>query len=208
MGASLRISLWVERLATAMVAAMASLGTTSSIATDLDSVSPSMCRSVRKEAFDDAQRPDDDGPIATFATIVNTHSDEIVVLDESEPSASRFDAMVSDRTTGAQVAMDPNILGLLRSLTRTRSAARVEIVSGYRSAKLNEVLRKKGHNVASHSQHSLGHALDFRIVGLGPIELRKEIESLRWIGGIGTYESPTDRFVHADVGPDRRWKGK
>jgi uncharacterized protein YcbK (DUF882 family) len=75
------------------------------------------------------------------------------------------------------------------------------------------MLRKKGHNVASHSQHSLGHAVDFRIVppgdekGIDPYTLEREIRELGWVGGVGTYPSKSDWFVHADVGPHRRWGG-
>ena len=87
----------------------------------------------------------------------------------------------------------------------------MELVSGYRSPKLNEMLRKKGHHVASHSQHSLGHACDFRIVpegarvGIDPRVLEKEIRALGWQGGVGVYPTAGDWFVHADVGANRRW---
>jgi uncharacterized protein YcbK (DUF882 family) len=92
-------------------------------------------------------------------------------------------------------------------------AARIELVSGYRSPKLNEMLRKKGHHVASHSQHSLGHACDFRIVepsadrGIDPRVLEREIRGLGWEGGVGGYLTKDDWFLHADVGPNRRWDG-
>ena len=73
------------------------------------------------------------------------------------------------------------------------------------------MLRKKGHHVASHSQHSLGHACDFRIVppgaevGLDPRVVEEEIRKLGWDGGVGVYPTPSDWFVHADVGKNRRW---
>jgi uncharacterized protein YcbK (DUF882 family) len=85
------------------------------------------------------------------------------------------------------------------------------LVSGFRSPKLNEMMRKKGRHVASHSQHSLGHAVDFRIVppgstkGIDPRLLEKEIRALSWDGGVGVYPLATDWFVHADVGRNRRW---
>jgi uncharacterized protein YcbK (DUF882 family) len=93
---------------------------------------------------------------------------------------------------------------------------RIELVSGFRSPKLNEMLRKKGHHVASHSQHSLGHAVDFRIVvpndprdagpsAIDPRTLERAIRALGWDGGVGVYTSKDDWFVHADVGPNRRW---
>jgi uncharacterized protein YcbK (DUF882 family) len=90
---------------------------------------------------------------------------------------------------------------------------RIEIVSGYRSEKLNEMLRKKGHHVASKSQHSLGHAVDFRIVlpgaekGIDPRQLERDIRGLGWQGGVGVYLLEGDWFVHADVGPQRGWYG-
>ncbi len=92
-------------------------------------------------------------------------------------------------------------------------------------------MRKKGHHVASKSQHSLGHAVDFRIVlpdeaqredpppppgtkerrkrpkGMEPRLVEQEIRDLGWAGGVGTYPLWDDWFVHADVGPLRRWDG-
>lgn len=146
-----------------------------------------------------------------LATLVQTHTDERVVLDAATPTDDRFSALLADRVTGERHAFDPRLLELLRSLARKYPAARIELVSGYRSAKLNEALRKKGRNVASHSQHSLGHAVDFRIVpagadkGIDPRILEKDLRDLGWEGGIGVYPLTTDWFVHADVGKKRRW---
>jgi uncharacterized protein YcbK (DUF882 family) len=67
------------------------------------------------------------------------------------------------------------------------------------------MLRKKGHRVASHSQHSLGHAVDFRIIGLTPAQMKRAILKVGWEGGIGQYDKSSDLFVHADVGPKREW---
>ncbi len=152
-------------------------------------------------------------PPPLLATLVQTHTDERVPLDDVAPSQERFSALLADRVTGERHAFDPRLLGLLRSLAKRHPAARFELVSGYRSAKLNESMRKKGHHVASHSQHSLGHALDFRVVlggenrGLDPRSLEKEIRDLGWEGGVGVYPLSSDWFVHADVGKNRRWGG-
>lgn len=148
-----------------------------------------------------------------LATLVQTHTDERVPLDDATPTAERFSGLLADRVTGERHAFDPRLLDLLRSLARKHPAARIELVSGYRSAKLNEAMRKKGRHVASHSQHSLGHAVDFRIIpaaadrGLDPRVLEKEIRDLGWEGGVGVYPLSTDWFVHADVGKNRRWGG-
>lgn len=150
-------------------------------------------------------------PLPLLATLVQTHTDERVPLDDAAPTSDRFSALLADRVTGERHAFDPRLLDLLRALARKYPAARIELVSGYRSAKLNEAMRKKGRHVASHSQHSLGHAVDFRIVpsgaekGLDPRALEKEIRDLGWEGGVGVYPLSTDWFVHADVGKNRRW---
>jgi uncharacterized protein YcbK (DUF882 family) len=151
-----------------------------------------------------------------LATLAQTHTGERVLLDESSPPEPRFDALLADRVTGAQHAFDPRLLGLLRTMATLPEFAeaglpRIELVSGFRSPKLNEMMRKKGHHVASHSQHSLGHAVDFRIVpagatlGVDPRELERAIRATGWDGGVGVYTLKDDWFVHADVGPNRSW---
>jgi uncharacterized protein YcbK (DUF882 family) len=65
-------------------------------------------------------------------------------------------------------------------------ARRVEVVSGYRSDKLNEGLRKKGRHVAARSQHVLGNAIDFRLMGVPTVQLRAWVTRFHR-GGIGFY---------------------
>jgi uncharacterized protein YcbK (DUF882 family) len=147
-----------------------------------------------------------------LATLEQVHTGERVVLDPFEPTQGRFDDLVADRVTGDRHPLDEHLLLLLRALSAGHPGSRIELVSGYRSPKLNEMLRKKGHHVASHSQHSLGHACDFRIVpegdgrGLDPRVIESEIRALGWQGGVGVYPTRDDWFVHADVGRNRRWE--
>ncbi len=174
-------------------------------------VSRGSALSVKKSAA-----AEDGNPSPLLATLVQTHTDERVPLDDVAPSADRFSSLLADRVTGEEHSFDPRLLDLLRALAKKHGDAgpvRIELVSGYRSAKLNEMMRKKGRHVASHSQHSLGHAVDFRIVlpgeekGLDPRVLEREIRALGWDGGVGVYTLATDWFVHADVGRNRRWGG-
>jgi uncharacterized protein YcbK (DUF882 family) len=154
---------------------------------------------------------------AVLATLVQIHTGEHVVLGPDDPPGGRFDELLSDRTTGERHALDPRLLALLRSVAARVPGARIELVSGFRSPKLNERLRKKGHHVASHSQHSLGHAVDFRVIPEGSTEpmepaaieaLVRHLEPHAWDGGVGIYPGKDDRFVHCDVGPHRRWLGR
>lgn len=140
------------------------------------------------------------------------HDGTTLAIGEHAPDQARFERLVADRISGERIAMDPRLLALLRTVARTYPRARIELVSGFRSPKFNEMLRKKGHKVANQSQHSDGRAVDFRIfpegatAALDPFDveiwLRKE---QHWDGGIGVYPSKTDRFTHADVGKERRW---
>ncbi len=171
--------------------------------------------------------PETEGPPPVLATLSQTHTGERVILTAHEPTQARFDGMLADRATGQRTSLDPRLLELLRQLAAQHLGARIELVSGYRSLKLNEMLRKKGHHVASHSQHSLGNAVDFRIIpapntasvdggadsnsdgeAISPLEIEKAIRGLGWQGGVGTYMKKDDWFAHADVGPNRRWDGR
>jgi uncharacterized protein YcbK (DUF882 family) len=154
---------------------------------------------------------DDVEGLPLLATLEQVHTGEHVVLDPFSPTQQRFDDLVADRVTGEKHALDEHLLLLLRALAAEHPGARIELVSGYRSPKLNEILRKKGHHVSSHSQHSLGHACDFRIIpegqerGIDPRVLEVEIRALGWQGGVGVYPTHDDWFVHADVGRKRHW---
>jgi uncharacterized protein YcbK (DUF882 family) len=191
------------------LALLAALGSaTLQTPTGADARIPHTAGLATKKASD---AEDETPPPPLLSTLVQAHTGERVVLDQQSPSAERFDALLADRVTGASHPLDAHLLDLLRAIAARHPDARIELVSGYRSAKLNEMLRKKGHHVASHSQHSLGHAVDFRIVpdtatrGIDPRALEKEIRKLGWEGGVGTYPTPGDWFVHADVGPNRHW---
>jgi uncharacterized protein YcbK (DUF882 family) len=167
----------------------------------------SMGLSFRKEQPIEQQDSAESALVSTLGTLFNTHSGEAVALSKTEPTAERFASLVEDRVTGSRETMSPALLELLRALAEERAPARIDIVSGYRSWKLNEHLRKKGRRVASHSQHSLGNAMDFRIEGMSAKHLRLAIEASGWNGGIGYYPGAADRFVHADAGPKRTWIG-
>lgn len=213
--------LFPRRLVWAAFAAAASLPVTSPIA--IDRPLPVMSQAswgvgrgaslrARKEKDAREGEGEDDGAgvglIPTLATLVNTHTGELLVLSETEPTPSRLSAFLEDRAMKSRVEMSPALLDMLRSLVRERGAPRIEIVSGYRSPKRNEMMRKKGRNVASHSQHTLGMALDFRVEGMRVGDMVKALEELAWDGGLGRYDAKHDLFVHVDVGPRRRWRGK
>lgn len=167
----------------------------------------SLGMALRKDVReDDGRELTHDPSVETLATLYNLHSGEVLALSRTEPSIDRFSALLADRVTGSVEPLDPRLLELLRDIAKGTPGVRIELVSGYRSPKLNEMLRKKERNVASNSQHTLGHAVDFRLVGLSPAEMKKRIQATGWRGGIGQYDKKADWFVHADVGPKREWR--
>ncbi len=198
------------RAAVVLAAALLSSFVTAPVSTEPPSVRARPPGKVdRKQG---AEEPSPPHPL--LATLVDTHSPVRLGLDEVEPGQARFEALLRDPVLGSTHAIDPALLGLVRALAARHPLARIEVVSGFRSPKLNEALRKKGHHVASHSQHTLGHALDLRVIPDGaadpidPRALAAEIRRLGWGGGVGVYPQANDRFVHADVGPLRTWYGQ
>ena len=115
-----------------------------------------------------------------------------------------FQQFLRDHYTNQATRMDTRLLDVLERVAGKFSARRIEVVSGYRSPKYNLMLRKKGHQVARHSQHMEGHAVDFRIRGVETRQVLHYVRSQR-LGGVGFY--PHSQFVHCDTGPVRYWTG-
>ncbi|WP_047678909.1 MULTISPECIES: YcbK family protein [Xenorhabdus] len=78
----------------------------------------------------------------------------------------------------------------------------VQLISGYRSLKTNNMLRHKSSGVAKHSYHTRGQAMDFHIDGVELTHICKAALKMR-AGGVGFY--PKSNFIHIDTGPVRTW---
>ena len=141
--------------------------------------------------------------------IYNTWTHEYVAVDAAVAKAKtpalppeEVDHFLRCHFTNHQIKMDERLFGVLVAAADHFKAERVDIVSGFRAPKYNLMLRKKGHRVARDSQHTYGHAVDFRLPGVTTERLRDWARRLR-LGGVGYYQA--DRFVHVDVGPIRYW---
>lgn len=114
-----------------------------------------------------------------------------------------LERFLRDHYSGAIGAIDPALLGQLHAIVRTLECTRtIQIISGYRSAATNELLRRRGGGVARDSLHLAGQALDIRIPGVALADLRHAALGLR-AGGVGYY--PASDFVHIDTGRVRSW---
>ena len=142
--------------------------------------------------------------------LINIHNlwtDEFVAVEADAKAPAPVSQALVNRFlrchfTNHQTDMDGRLFGVLVKAANKFRVARVDIVSGFRAPKYNLILRKKGRRVARQSEHTFGHAVDFRLPGVTTERLRNWARTLR-LGGVGYYRD--DKFVHVDIGPVRYW---
>ncbi|MEP1207584.1 MAG: DUF882 domain-containing protein [Rhizobiaceae bacterium] len=98
--------------------------------------------------------------------------------------------------------MDPALLDLVWEVyQKSGSRKPIKVISGYRSPRTNNMLRRRGRKVARKSQHTRGKALDFFLQDVSVAKLRAlGLKAHR--GGVGYYAGS---FVHLDTGSVRHW---
>lgn len=145
--------------------------------------------------------------------VVNIHNlwtleTMVVSADDKDPIAipePTIDRFFRCHFTNAPIDMDPRLFGKLVEAARHFDSPQIDIVSAFRSPKFNLILRKKGREVARRSQHTLGHAVDFRLHGVSIKELHGWVRKQR-LGGVGFY--PHSKFIHMDTAQVRYWTGR
>jgi hypothetical protein len=143
-------------------------------------------------------------PVTTLFNVWTREALPIMPGQTQTSLASRFFPFLRDHYTNQVTHMDTRLIDVLSRVAGRFAAKRIEVVSGYRSPKYNLMLRKKGHQVARHSQHMEGNAVDFRIRGIATKQVLTYVKSMH-LGGVGFY--PHSQFVHSDTGPVRYWTG-
>ncbi|HVQ29359.1 MAG TPA: DUF882 domain-containing protein [Vicinamibacteria bacterium] len=139
----------------------------------------------------------------------NTHTNERLTVPYFADGSYLPDALTSlnsllrDPLTGDVHAIDPALFDILNDLRlATRSRSPFQVISGFRSAQTNAMLRAKSGGVAKHSLHMEGRAIDVRLSDTRSAVLRDAAIELQR-GGVGYYGGPD--FVHVDTGNIRRW---
>ncbi|HLX38861.1 MAG TPA: YcbK family protein [Candidatus Binataceae bacterium] len=120
------------------------------------------------------------------------------------PGALReIDFILRDWRQHEVKAMDPALLDLLVGIHhRLGTSQPFQIISGYRTAKTNALLRASSEGVAAHSLHIDGKAIDICVEGRSLANVRRAAISM-FGGGVGYY--PRTGFVHVDTGRLRYW---
>lgn len=141
--------------------------------------------------------------------LVNAHTHEKLTVDywkdgEYLPDElNKINFLLRDFRANEVMMIDTDVIDYLHAVSQSvDTRERIQILSGYRSPKTNEMLRKRSNGVAKNSMHIIGKAIDFRIPGQSTRSLQKKAMSLHR-GGIGYYRRSD--FVHIDSGPYRHW---
>ncbi len=113
--------------------------------------------------------------------------------------------VLRDWRTNTVHEIEPHLLDLLTALQgKLGTSERFDVICGYRSPATNAMLHERSAEVATHSLHLVGQAIDIRLGGVDLGHLRDAAMNLG-IGGVGYY--PVSDFVHVDIGRVRHWGG-
>jgi uncharacterized protein YcbK (DUF882 family) len=100
--------------------------------------------------------------------------------------------------------MDPRLFDIIWEVYRESGSRRpVNVFSAYRSPQTNAMLRRRSRQVAEHSQHMEGKAIDAHFEDVGPGRIR-DIAMRMQEGGVGFYPQGLT-WVHIDSGSVRYW---
>jgi uncharacterized protein YcbK (DUF882 family) len=141
----------------------------------------------------------------------HTHSRESVTVTfkrngrYDEDGLKKLNHFLRDWRNQDSTTMDRRLFDIVWEVYRDVDGTQpIQIISAYRSPATNAMLRRRSSGVARHSQHMLGHAMDFFIPGVALEKVR--IAGLRLQrGGVGFYPTSGSPFVHLDTGSVRHW---
>jgi uncharacterized protein YcbK (DUF882 family) len=141
----------------------------------------------------------------------NLHTDERLDVefregrDYDRRALAALNHFLRDWRQDEVLPIDPRLFDMMVQIAaRVGQPPRFGIVSGYRSPKTNEMLRRKGRGAAKRSLHMIGRAIDLKLGGTRLSTLRRAALAVGG-GGVGYY--PGSGFVHIDTGDVRSWVG-
>jgi uncharacterized protein YcbK (DUF882 family) len=121
-------------------------------------------------------------------------------IPESLAEISRF---MRDWRNGAVRSIDPRAIDIFAAAHNLLETSEpYMLLSGYRTAGTNAMLRSRSRGVARNSLHMEGRAADLRLKSRSVGQMARAAAACR-AGGVGSY-SRSD-FVHMDCGDVRSW---
>ena len=148
---------------------------------------------------------------ARFLAFDNLHTGEKIKITYWENGAyikgalKEINYILRDHRNNQQTKMDKALLDKLFVLhNKLGSKAAFQVISGYRSPASNSAIHSASSQVAKHSMHLEGKAIDIRLRDVSTSNIKRAALAMR-SGGVGYY--PTSDFVHIDTGKTRSWGG-
>lgn len=122
-----------------------------------------------------------------------------------EEGLKKLNHFMRDWRTDDVTTMDRELIDLIWTLHQELGSQKpIHLVSGYRSSKTNEKLRRAGGGQAKKSQHVLGKAADIHFPDV-PVKALRASALVQEVGGVGYYPTSGIPFVHVDTGNVRMW---
>jgi uncharacterized protein YcbK (DUF882 family) len=160
-------------------------------------------------------------PSSTESAVANGDTRTIILSNQHTNESGSFTFMVNgvyDQATldklnwfcrdwrlNEPTKMDPRLFDIIWEVYRESGSTQpVDVLSGYRSPQTNAMLRRRSRQVAEHSMHMEGKAIDAHFVDVGTARIR-DIAMRMEAGGVGFYPSGLTPWVHIDSGSVRYW---
>ena len=126
-------------------------------------------------------------------TLSNGHTDEsgsfTYMVNGSYDMAvlEKLNWFLRDWRLNESIKMDPKLFDILWEVYRESGSAQpIDVLSAYRSPQTNAMLRRRSRQVAEHSQHMEGRAIDAHFLDIGTASIR-DIAMRLQAGGVGFY---------------------
>jgi uncharacterized protein YcbK (DUF882 family) len=125
--------------------------------------------------------------------------------DYIKDAMKEINYFMRDWRSGDSMKMDARTVDIMAASHRLMDVSEpYMLLSGYRCAATNAMLRSKSRGVARNSLHMKGQAADLRLKSRSVGQMAKAAEACA-AGGVGRYSR--SNFVHMDCGPVRHWGG-
>ena len=150
----------------------------------------------------------DDTRTLTFYN-VNTKETTTVTYKrdgEFDPEGMKqINHVMRDWRRDVAIKIDPALVDTIWKIYHQLGSEKpIHLISGYRSKKTNQRLRRRKGGQARKSQHILGKAADIHFPDVDAKRLRNSA-LVREVGGVGYYPKSGIPFVHVDTGRVRHW---
>ncbi|HEY6520451.1 MAG TPA: DUF882 domain-containing protein [Roseiarcus sp.] len=160
-------------------------------------------------------------PNSTESAVANGDTRTVILSDQHTNESGSFTFMVNgvydqgvldklnwfcrDWRLNEPTKMDPHLFDIIWEVYRESGSQQpIDVLSGYRSPQTNAMLRRRSRQVAEHSQHMQGKAIDAHFLDVSTARIR-DIAMRAQTGGVGFYPTGNTPWVHIDSGSVRYW---